>query len=67
MNVGRGRWSSTSGMTQRSSEVKKKMFSGLDMCLQSALWAGLKKKISGRRGQGKCVRVPLTRSFRMKT
>ena len=44
MNVGRGRWSATSGMTQRSSEVKKKMFSGLDMCLQSALWAGLKKK-----------------------
>lgn len=67
MNVGRGRWSATSGMTQRSSEVKKKMFNGLDMCLQSALGAGLKKKINGRRGQGKCVWVPLTRSFRMKT
>lgn len=42
MNVGRGRQSATSGVTQRSSEVKKKMFSGLDTCLQSALGAGLK-------------------------
>lgn len=55
MNVGRGRWSATSGMTQRSSEVKKKMFNGLDMCLQSALGAGLKKNQRKKRTGEVCM------------
>lgn len=66
MSVGRGRRSATSGVTQRSSEVKKKMFSGLDVCLQSALGAGLKKRqwkqrrgdVYGCHSQGVFIRKP---------
>ena len=61
----RGGQSATSGVTQRSSEVKKKMFSGLGVRSRPALGAGL--RVSRRGGPGKSVSAPFTNSFSMNT
>lgn len=57
----RGEQSATSGVTQRSSEVKKKLFSGLGMRPRPALGAG--RRVSGRGGPGKSVSAPFTDSL----